>query len=131
LQPFYDRVFEAIHKVDTNHLFFLEPSVSANIGVKSHLRNKYGRYMVYAPHTYDIVTDTKHQAVFSKGRLRLILRRHARTQKRLGTPMAMGEWGAFYQADSHVVTQAKYILHTMDSLDCGSFFWAYQKDLRK
>src|SRR5699024_2299122 len=103
LQPFYDRVFEAIHKVDTNHLLFLEPSVSANIGVKSHLRNKYGRYMVYAPHTYDIVTDTKHQAAFSKGRLRLILRRHARTQHRLNVPMVMGEWGAFYGADSSII----------------------------
>lgn len=131
LQPFYDKVFQVIQKVDSNHLFFLEPSVSANIGVKSHLENNYGKYLVYAPHTYDIVTDTRHQASFSQGRLKLILHRHAEKQSALKAPMVMGEWGAFYQADSSVIPQVKYIMQTMDSLKCGDFYWSFQKDLRK
>lgn len=131
LQPFYEKTFAAIQSVDTNHLLFLEPSVSANIGVKSHLKNTFGKYMVYAPHTYDIVTDTKDQAAYSIPRLTLILDRHQQKRQQLNVPMAMGEWGAFYNADSSIIPEAEFILHTMDSLKCGSMYWAYQKDLRK
>lgn len=130
LQPFYEKAFAAIHQVDTNHLLFLEPSVSANIGVKSYLKNTFGKYMVYAPHTYDIVTDTKDQAAFSIPRLKLILGRHQQKREQLNVPMVMGEWGAFYDADSTIIPEAKFILHTMDSIQCGNMYWAYQKDLR-
>lgn len=131
LQPFYEEAFTAIHQVDTNHLLFLEPSVSANIGVKSHLKNTFGKYMVYAPHTYDIVTDTKDQAAFSIPRLMLILDRHQQKRQALNVPMVMGEWGAFYDADSSVIPESKFILHTMDSLRYGNMYWSYQPDLRK
>lgn len=131
LQPFYQKVFTAIQSVDTNHLIFLEPSVSANIGVKSHLKNTFGKRMVYAPHTYDLVTDTKQQESYSSGRLRIILHRHSQKQQKLEVPMVMGEWGAFYGADRVVIPQAQFILHYMDSLQCGNIYWAYQKDLRK
>lgn len=131
LQPFYEKAFTAIHSVDTNHLLFLEPSVSANIGVKSHLKNTFGKYMVYTPHTYDIVTDTKDQAAFSIPRLTLILDRHEGKRQQLNVPMVMGEWGAFYDADSSILPEAEFILHTMDSMQCGNTYWAYQPDLRK
>lgn len=131
LQPFYEKVFEAIHRVDTHHLLFLEPSVSANIGVKSHLKNTFGKYMVYAPHTYDIVTDTKNQDSFSTGHLRVILDRHRQKQQKLNVPMVMGEWGAFYDADRAVIPQAQFIMHYMNRIGCGNFYWAFQKNLRE
>lgn len=131
LQPFYERAFAAIQKADSNHLLFLEPSVSANIGVKSHLGNVFGKYMVYAPHTYDIITDTKYEGAFSTGRLTLILDRHRQKQVELNAPMVMGEWGAFYDGDSSVIPEAKFILHRMNAMHCGNFYWAFQTDLRK
>lgn len=131
LQPFYERAFAAIQKVDTNHLLFLEPSVSANIGVRSHLQNTFGKYMVYAPHTYDIVTDTKNESAYSLGRLKVILERHQQKQDQLNVPMVMGEWGAFYDADSSVIPEARFILQTMNDMHCGNLYWAFQNDLRK
>ncbi len=131
LQPFYEKAHAAIQLVDTNHLLFLEPSVSANIGVKSHLQNTFNGTMVYAPHTYDIVTDTKAQQAYSTGRLSLILNRHRKKQEQLNVPMVMGEWGAFYDADSSILPEAKFILNTMKEMRYGNFYWAYQKDLRE
>lgn len=43
----------------------------------------------------------------------------------------MGEWGAFYTADSTIVSEAAFILKTMNDMQCGNFYWSYQYDLRK
>lgn len=131
LQSFYDKAYQEIRSVNSRHLLFLEPSVSANIGVKSFLKNNFGNRLVYSPHTYDIVTDTDHQASFSKDRLELILNRHHEKNNSLNVPLVMGEWGAFYGADSSVIEQAEYLLDYMKAIDSGHFYWSFEKDLNQ
>lgn len=125
LQPFYERVFDAIKAVDAHTLLFLEPSVSVNIGVKSHLKNTFDDRMVYAPHVYDIVTDTDQSGAYSLERLSLIIRRIKEHQEILNTPVAVGEWGAFYGADERVIPQGNYILQEFDKLGWSNFYWSY------
>lgn len=131
LQPFYDKAYAEIKKVDPHHLMFLEPSVSANIGVKSYLSNNFDDKLVYAPHTYDIVTDTDDQSSFSVDRLALIIDRHRQKRDELNVPLVMGEWGAFYHADSSVIKQADYILNQFDNIQSGQFYWSYEPDLNQ
>ncbi len=65
LQPMYQKVADAIRKVDTNHIFFLEHSYFSNMGVPSAIepvRRSDGTtdpQVVYAAHGYDLVVDTK------------------------------------------------------------------------
>ncbi|MEW5980440.1 MAG: cellulase family glycosylhydrolase, partial [Acidobacteriota bacterium] len=64
LMPLYARVRKAIREVDSQHILFLEPAMSANTGIPSGLSpltDEYGRrdpHQAYAPHGYDLVTDT-------------------------------------------------------------------------
>lgn len=128
LMPFYQRMITAIRKVDTNHLFFLEPSVSANTGIISHLKNLIPGKMVFAPHAYDIVLDTDIPGAFSKERLQLIFARHHAMRQRLGAPLVIGEWGAFYGSNK-VNAHAAYITQLLNGLRCGDIFWHYGKEL--
>ena len=64
LMPFYARVRQSIRQVDTNHILFLEPAMSANLGIPSALaplvdqQERRDPQQAYAPHAYDIVLDT-------------------------------------------------------------------------
>lgn len=123
LIPFYKRVVSAIREVDKESLLFLEPSVSANIGVYSGIE-KIDDLQVYAPHAYDILTDTPFIGESNYERLSMILNRHKETQQRLGIPMLIGEWGAFGR-NMGVKDVAIFIIKLIEELKCGETYWDY------
>ena len=112
LQPMYQRVAAAIRQVDPHHILFIEPSMSTNLGIPTALQPVTDRqghrdpHQAFAPHAYDMVTDTASVDLNSRDRIRFILDRHAETAKRLAMPMLIGEWGAFY-LDSKAVEPAQ------------------------
>ena len=134
LMPFYARVRQSIRQVDTNHILFLEPAMSANLGIPSALAplmDQQGRrdpQQAYAPHAYDIVLDTPQAALANNARIELILNRHAETARRLGMPMLVGEWGAYYE-DAACVTPARFFVRQLDALQCGDTYWDYRRSL--
>jgi len=134
LMPFYARVRQSIRQVDTNHILFLEPAMSANLGIPSVLTplvQEQGRrdpQQAFAPHGYDIVIDTPQAGLASDARIELIFRRHAETARRLGMPMLVGEWGAYYE-DPSCVTAARFVMRQLDALQCGDTYWAYRRSL--
>lgn len=134
LMPFYQRVYDAIRQVNTNHMFFTEPSVSANIGIYSHISlfkaNIKNIQQVYAPHAYDLVTDTKFVDNASFTRLELIYKQEQKKANEMNLPLMIGEWGAFYGASKEVVSVAAFSAKIQEQLLCSDLYWSYSSDLQ-
>ena len=132
LMPMYARVRKAIRSVDRRHIIFIEPAMSANMGIPSAiepLADEAGRrdpQQAYAPHGYDIVVDTTSQDLNSHDRIALIFRRHGEFAARHSLPMLVGEWGAYSQHDRSVEA-ARSTIRQFDELECGDTFWAYRR----
>ncbi len=136
LQPMYQRVARAIREADSNHILFLEPAISTNAGVRSVLAlltdadGKPDRLQAYAPHGYDLVTDTLDVAAASNERVTLIFARHAETAERLGLPMLVGEWGAYYNSPD-AAPAACFVSSRLEKHLASDTYWSYTKDLAK
>lgn len=134
LMPMYRRVAAAIRSVDSRHILFLEPAMSANMGTRSAITpladpgGKRDRLQAYAPHGYDIVVDTGSQDLNDRHHISLIFQRHGETAIRLGMPMVVGEWGAFHP-DRTAGPIAAFTVGEFDRLGCGDLYWAYRRDL--
>jgi endoglycosylceramidase len=135
LLPMYERVRQAIRPVDPHHIIFLEPATSANIGIPSAITplvDEQGRrdpQQAYAPHGYDIVTDTPQSGLrSSNARVELIFRRHAEKARELNMPLLIGEWGAYYE-DASSAEAARFVVRQLDALQCGDTYWAYRATL--
>jgi endoglycosylceramidase len=133
LVPMFQRVTAAIRQVDGNHIIFLETGGASNMGVYSAIEPMIGLtgqrdpQQAYAPHGYDLVTDTPDVATASNGRLELIFRRHHETAGRLAMPMLVGEWGAYY-GDNKILPSARFICRQFETMLCGDTYWALEKD---
>ena len=136
LMPMFQRVRDAIREVDTRHIFFLETSMSANMGIPSGVALVLGsdgqpdRLQAFAPHGYDIVVDTPDLSNASNERVELIFQRHHETARRLGIPMLIGEWGAFGQADASILPTARHTVAVFERLLCSDTYWAYDRDIQ-
>jgi endoglycosylceramidase len=134
LLPMYARVRKAIREVDSQHILFLEPAMSANLGVPSALApltDGSGRrdpQQAYAPHGYDLVTDTSSIDLISPGRIAFIFHRHAELARKMRMPMLVGEWGAFYD-HSAAAPAARFTMRLFEKLGCGDLYWAYRPQL--
>ncbi len=135
LTPMYSRVRKAIRQVDARHILFLEPAMSANLGIRSALtplvddEGRRDRQQAYAPHVYDIVVDTAFLDLTSNDRIALIVRRHSQFSVKTRMPMLVGEWGAFY-LNPAAAKVTWYIVRQFDKVGCGDMFWAYRKELK-
>ncbi len=136
LTAMFQRVTNAIRQVDRNHIIFLETSGSANMGVYSGiepLKDTDGHrdpLQAYAPHGYDLVTDTPDVADPSNERVRLIFARHGETAKRLQMPMLVGEWGA-YGGNPRALPAAQFVCRQFEGLLCSDTYWSYEKNLEQ
>ncbi len=134
LMPMYARVAQAIRQVDARHILFLEPAMDTNMGIVSAMEplkdSQGGRYrqQAYAPHGYDIVTDTDSLQLTSNARVELIFRRHAEKSRALRMPMLVGEWGAFY-LDQKAVEPARFVISQFDLYGCSDTYWSYEPKL--
>jgi endoglycosylceramidase len=135
LQQMYQRLADVIREVDQNHVLFLEHSGFCNIGIRSSIEpvaTKLGTpdpLLAYAPHGYDLLTDTKGVAGPSEHRLRLIFSRIQETGLRLKMPVVVGEWGAFPDADPALVAPARQVLGLLESLQLGHTYWLCQEKI--
>jgi endoglycosylceramidase len=138
LMPFYQECRDAIREVDSNHIIFIEHAIFANsgalTGIQPLLKENGERdpLVAYAPHGYDLVTDTGNQAASSLERVRFIFDRINQNADRLDMPVLVGEWGAFYGAeDPAVVEQAEFILDQYDKHGFSHTYWSYFDGLEK
>lgn len=138
LMDFYQKARNAIREVDRHHIIFIEHAIFSNSGVPSsisHLLNEEGNQdslVAYAPHGYDLVTDSKYQSESSFDRLKLIFGRIDSTANRLNMPALVGEWGAFYNnPDSSVFKQTDFIMNQFEAYQFSDTYWSYFENMDK
>jgi endoglycosylceramidase len=129
LMPFYRRVMTAIRAVDQDHIVFLGTTMSSNLGMRSHIQPVHidearDSLQAYAPHGYDLVTDTPDIAAPSAERIEFIFRRHGETAARLAMPALVGEWGA-YDRHPGTLAPAQHVVHQFERLLFSETYWAY------
>ncbi len=136
LASMFQRVANAICKVDQSHILFLETTIASNMGVRSGLEpladalGNRDPLQAYAPHGYDLVTDTKLVALASNDRLDLIFDRHFEASKRLQMPMYVGEWGAYYM-NANAKTTTMHVAGLFEKMLCSDTYWSYNNNLPK
>jgi endoglycosylceramidase len=113
----------------------LEHGYFCNTGIKSAIRpviDENGNpdpLQAYAPHGYDLLTDTKEVESPSYERVELIYTRIAETSKRLNMPVLLGEWGAYHSNSEKMVKTADHAVGLIEELNFSNTFWAYYHDI--
>ncbi|MCU4174201.1 cellulase family glycosylhydrolase [Carboxylicivirga sp. N1Y90] len=131
LQAMYQRVADAIREVDQNSILFLEHSYYSNMGVpcsieRVKLKNGQADPLVaYAPHGYDLVTDTKDAAGANSERVKFIYNRIKEKGEQLKMPVWLGEWGAYYSHGDAIVPVAQYAISLIEKHKFGQAYWSY------
>jgi len=136
LGPMYQRVANVIRQHDRARILFIEPSVSTNWGVVSALPavqgpdGKQDPLQALASHAYDLVTDTKNANAANEGRLAMIFKHHRGQADRMGMPLFVGEWGAFYGSDS-ILPVAWMLERQLETACASDTYWSYHEGFDK
>ena len=131
LMPMYQKVSNAIREVDTAKVIFLEHSYYSNIGVSSGIERvslangQPDPKVAYAPHAYDLVTDTKDAATSESKRVALMYQRINQKAEELNMPVWLGEWGAYYNHDVSIVPVAQHAVSLIEQYFFGHAYWSY------
>lgn len=134
LSSFYQKAADAIRTIDREGILFLETNYFSNLGMSSMIQplisqdGKKESQQAYAPHAYDIVVDTDLAHTANDRRLEFIFERHEQTKQRLGVPMILGEWGAFYN-QNQMVHIALHIKRLIERHLCSDTYWDYTADM--
>ena len=137
LQPFYQKVSDAIREVDKSSILFLEHSYLSNMGIRSSISRTTlfdgtpDSLLAYAPHGYDLVTDTESASDASSERLSFIFNRIAENGTRLNMPVWLGEWGAFYRHGEEIVPVAQHAITEIENNIYGNAYWSYESKMDK
>ncbi len=132
LQPFYQRVANAIREKDDDGILFLEHGYFSNLGMST----KISRVMrpdgftdtqcAYSPHAYDLVVDTRASANPGYERLGLIYNRLSEAKTELNMPVLVGEWGAFYGGQNEdMISAAAFNMNQLDNRGFSHAYWSY------
>jgi endoglycosylceramidase len=137
LQPMYQKMADAIRKVDKKHILFFNHSYFANTGVPSALEptkladGTTDKLIAYAAHGYDLVVDTKEVENPSYERVELIFERINETGKRMNVPVLVGEWGAFHGKSLKMVETAQHVVNLFENYNFSNTYWAYYGDINE
>lgn len=130
LSAFYQKVRDAIREVNTNHILFLEHNFFCNLGVPStfHIpKDQNGNkdlLCAYAPHGYDLVTDSKASMTQEYGRLDFLFSNMFKRGNEMRIPTLVGEWGAFYMGGEYK-EPAIHIINMIEKNKAGQTYWAF------
>ena len=132
LQPFYQLTANAIREKDPYSILFLEHGYFSNIGITTGINcvetpdGNPDKQCVYAPHAYDLVTDTEMSAEPGFNRLTFIYEKLAVFRETENIPVLIGEWGAYYGGQNEaIVPAAKFSIQTIDENRFSHTYWSY------
>jgi endoglycosylceramidase len=137
MQPFYQKVSDAIREVDKSSILFLEHAYLGNIGIRSSIARTTlddgtpDSLLAYAPHGYDLVTDTVNASDASHERLIFIYNRFQETAAALNMPVWLGEWGAFYRHREGIVPVAQHAVSQIETHLFGNAYWSYESRMEE
>ena len=131
LSRFYQKLRNAIRQHSKQQIIFLEHNYFCNLGIKSTFRipiNKDGttdNLCAYAPHGYDLVTDTEGAANPGENRVAFIFEQIFKSAKERDLATVVGEWGAFYMGENIYYRPAKQLIELFEEHLAGQTYWAY------
>lgn len=85
---------------------------------------------VYAPHGYDIITDTPIGFDNSDSRVDAIFEMIAQNGARKHSPVMLGEWGAYYNSPA-AYNAANYIARIIEANQFSQTYWSHDDNLYK
>lgn len=115
LNPFFQKVTNAIRAIDKETAIFLETNYFSNMGMKSGVQpvvlanGEKDPNQAYAPHGYDLLVDTPLYDQANNNRVDLIFETHNQVHKDIKIPLLFGEWGCFINCNDTQLPQAAYI----------------------
>ena len=131
LSPFYQKVRDAVRSVDPNQILILEHSYFSNLGVPSQIllpvdeSGKTDSQCLYAPHGYDLVTDTEFVSKPGTERVNVIFDAIFESGRKKNIPVVIGEWGAYYMGKNSYLGPAKQIIDHIERNLGGQTYWCY------
>ncbi len=130
LNPFYERIIEAVRKEDPESIAFLEANYFSNAAILSHVKlaakdGKVFKNQVYAPHGYDIFVDTDKYENTDNDRVELIFATHNKRAEALNVPMLVGEWGCYPDAGDNQVAQGKHLKALFESIGASDTYFDF------
>ncbi len=128
LSDMYERVGAQIRAEMPNVILLRENCYFGNIGVRCMARAPQGAF-AFSPHGYDWVVDTPASPFASDERAGFIFERHAQTQRRLGVPVLVGEWGGMYMYDGR--RHERFLLDLFERNKWSSTYWCWFDDFDK
>ena len=132
--PFFKKVSSAIREVTSNGIILMEASYYSNSSIPCstpRLRYDNGEYennLVFAPHGYDLTVDSVYTNTAGNNRVDAIFDEHAKTQKRLGVPVIVGEWGGMVPG-SDEYPHLEHLLEKFDENHWSQNYWCFWKGL--
>lgn len=130
LSTLYQKVRDAVRSVDTRHILFLEHSYIGNMGVPASFilpvdsLGVVDPLVAYAPHAYDLVTDTHAAAKPDYRRVESIFEEVIDFGRKNKLPVVVGEWGAYYLG-MKAAAPASYQIGLIEQAAAGQTYWAY------
>ena len=135
LQPFYQKVANAIREVDSEHILFYNHNYFVNTGVSTALEatklpdGSIDSQVAYAAHGYDLVVDTKEVENPSYERVEFIFERIAESRNRMKMPVLLGEWGALHGKSPKMVETSQHLVGLIEKYNFSNTYWAYYSDI--
>lgn len=131
LGPFYQRMIDAIRKVDTRHWIFVEPRYGApGNGSPSYLpvlrdpRQGEPR-IVFAPHLYSVSAEATNNFNAKDPTVELWETERHKELERQQMPVWLGEWWAYRWEDPNAPAFVKRLLAMADRMQIGWAYWSY------
>ena len=131
LTTLYQKVRDAVRSVDRRHILFLEHSYIGNMGVPASflvpidsLTGAPDPLVAYAPHAYDLVTDTHAASKPDFRRVESIFEEVFAFGREHNLPVVVGEWGAYYLG-MQAAEPAAFQIGLVERAAAGQTYWAY------
>lgn len=133
--PFLNKAVAGIREVTDKGIIIMENCYYSNLSIPCStpavtVNGKREDQLCFAPHGYDLMVDTPDYKYASNSRTGAIFDEHRRTQKRLGVPVLVGEWGGSGGNEgTDWLKHINFLLDKFDSYHWGQTYWAYTEDM--
>lgn len=133
--PFINRVSSAIREVTDKGIIIMENCYYSNLGIPCEtpavtVGSEREPQLCFAPHGYDLMVDTPDYKYASNSRTGSIFDEHRNTQKRLGVPVIVGEWGGSGGDEgTEWLSHINFLLDKFDANQWGQTYWCYSSHM--
>lgn len=121
ITPMYNRLAEAIRRVDRRHRLFVEPTPAAGEGVPTGLGRIHDPKVVYAPHFYNAAMEAGRDYDPAAGWLPAYEAAVVHYPRAMRIPVVIGEWGPL---DSSLPNMGRFYEDALASMSRFASGWA-------